>query len=55
MGNEFISGKDHYDKVIERMASVKKSLWIGIQPTSKTFKSKLAPKQNRFSTFLPTC
>lgn len=29
MGIEFISGKDHYDKVIERVASVKKSLWIG--------------------------
>lgn len=29
MGNEFISGKDHYDKVIERVASVKKSFWIG--------------------------
>lgn len=26
---EFISGKDHYDKVVERVASVKKSLWIG--------------------------
>ena len=29
MAVEFISGKDHYDKVIARMASVKKSLWIG--------------------------
>lgn len=29
MTTEFISGKDHYDKVIERVASVKKSLWIG--------------------------
>lgn len=29
MSVEFISGKDHYDKVIERVASVKKSLWIG--------------------------
>lgn len=26
---EFVSGKDHYDTVIERVASVKKSLWIG--------------------------
>lgn len=29
MSVEFIAGKDHYDKVIERVASVKKSLWIG--------------------------
>ena len=29
MSVEFISGKDHYDKVIARVASVKKSLWIG--------------------------
>lgn len=29
MSVEFVSGKDHYDKVIERVASVKKSLWIG--------------------------
>ena len=29
MAVEFISGKDHYDKVIERVASVKRSLWIG--------------------------
>lgn len=29
MSTEFISGKDHYDKVINRVASVKKSLWIG--------------------------
>lgn len=29
MGIEFVSGKDHYDKVIERVASVKRSLWIG--------------------------
>ncbi len=29
MGIEFVSGKDHYDKVIERVASVKKTLWIG--------------------------
>lgn len=29
MTNEFISGKDHYDKVVSRVASVKKSLWIG--------------------------
>ena len=29
MSVEFISGKDHYDKVVERVASVKKSLWIG--------------------------
>ncbi|MBD5181045.1 MAG: phospholipase [Bacteroidales bacterium] len=29
MAVEFISGKDHYDKVIGRVASVKKSLWIG--------------------------
>lgn len=29
MSVEFITGKDHYDKVIERVASVKKSLWIG--------------------------
>lgn len=26
---ELVSGNDHYDKVIERVASVKKSLWIG--------------------------
>ena len=55
MNIEFVSGKDHYDKVIERVASVKKSLWIGTQPTSKAFKSKLPPKQNRFLAFLPTC
>ena len=29
MSVEFVSGKDHYDKVIERVALVKKSLWIG--------------------------
>ena len=29
MAVEFISGKDHYDKVIARVASVRKSLWIG--------------------------
>ena len=29
MSVEFISGKDHYDKVVARVASVKKSLWIG--------------------------
>ena len=29
MSVEFISSKDHYDKVIERAASVKKSLRIG--------------------------
>lgn len=29
MGIVFVSGKDHYDKIIERVASVKKSLWIG--------------------------
>lgn len=29
MAIEFISGKDHYDNVIARVASVKKSLWIG--------------------------
>ncbi len=29
MAVEFISGKDHYDKVVARVASVKKSLWIG--------------------------
>ena len=29
MAVEFISGKDHYDKVITRVATVKKSLWIG--------------------------
>lgn len=29
MSVEFISGTDHYTKVIERVASVKKSLWIG--------------------------
>lgn len=29
MRNEFVFGKDHYDKVIERVASVRKSLWIG--------------------------
>ena len=29
MAVEYISGKDHYDKVIARVASVKKSLWIG--------------------------
>lgn len=55
MNIEFVSGKDHYDKVIERVASVKKSLWIGTQPTLKTFMSRKAPKQNRFSAFLLTC
>ena len=29
MAIEFISGKDHYDKVVERVASVRKLLWIG--------------------------
>ncbi len=29
MAIEFISGRDHYDKVVARVASVKKSLWIG--------------------------
>ena len=29
MAVEFISGKDHYDKVIARVASVRRSLWIG--------------------------
>lgn len=29
MSTEFISDKDHYDKVIDRVASVKRSLWIG--------------------------
>ena len=29
MAVEFISGKDHYEKVIARVASVRKSLWIG--------------------------
>lgn len=29
MAVEFISGKDHYDKVVARVAMVKKSLWIG--------------------------
>ena len=29
MSVEFISGKDHYSKVIEKVASVKKLLWIG--------------------------
>lgn len=55
MSIEFVSGKGHYDKAIERVASVKKSLWIGTQPTSKTLKSKLPPTQNRLLAFLPTC
>lgn len=29
MAVEFISNKDHYDKVVARVTSVKKSLWIG--------------------------
>lgn len=29
MAVELISGKEHYDKVVARVASVKKSLWIG--------------------------
>ena len=29
MAVEFISGKDHYDKVVAKVASVRKSLWIG--------------------------
>ena len=29
MAVEFISGKDHYEKVIARVVSVRKSLWIG--------------------------
>lgn len=29
MAVEFISGKDHYDKIVARVASVRKSLWIG--------------------------
>lgn len=55
MSIEFVSGKGHYDKAIERVASMNKSLWIGKQPTSKAFKSKLVPKQKRFLAFLPTC
>lgn len=29
MATEFISGADHYNKVLARVAAVKKSLWIG--------------------------
>ncbi len=29
MGVEFISGREHYERVIEKVTSVKKSLWIG--------------------------
>lgn len=29
MPTDFISGTDHYDKVIAKVASVRKSLWIG--------------------------
>ena len=29
MAVEFISGKEHYDRVVARVASVKKTLWIG--------------------------
>lgn len=29
MATEYISGTDHYDKVICRVASVKKAIWIG--------------------------
>lgn len=29
MATEFISGKDHYEKVIGKVATVKKALWIG--------------------------
>ncbi|MDE6544367.1 MAG: phospholipase D family protein [Muribaculaceae bacterium] len=29
MAVEFISGREHYDKVVARVASVRKSLWIG--------------------------
>lgn len=29
MAVEFISGKDHYDKFVAKVASVRKSLWIG--------------------------
>ena len=29
MAVEFISGKDHYDKVVAKVASVRKALWIG--------------------------
>lgn len=29
MAVEFISGKDHYEKVIARVASVRRTLWIG--------------------------
>ena len=29
MATELISGKEHYDKVIMQLASVKKALWIG--------------------------
>lgn len=29
MASDFISGIDHYNKVLSRVASVKKSLWIG--------------------------
>ncbi|MDE6230210.1 MAG: phospholipase [Muribaculaceae bacterium] len=29
MAVDFISGKDHYDKVLARVAAVRKALWIG--------------------------
>ena len=29
MVTEFISGVDHYNKVLSKVASVKRSLWIG--------------------------
>ena len=47
---ELVSGNDHYDKVIERVASVKKSLWIG----TADIKDLHVTKQNRFSASLPT-
>lgn len=52
MSVEFVSGKDHYDKVIERVSSVKKSLWIGTADI-KDLHVKDGSK-NRFSASLRT-
>lgn len=52
MAVEFISGKDHYDKVVARMASVRNRYGL-VQPTLKTFTSKLAIHLSHSLLFLP--
>ena len=52
MSVEFISGKDHYDKVVARVASVRKSLWIGTADI-KDLNVKAAIHQSLSLPFLP--